>query len=119
MRTKKNKKPRMPTVDEFLLYQPRRGDFKWTTTENGMVSITVPKFTSKLGISFCNLLRKENVFTANLDEIGSLVWTQCDGNTSVKNILEQLQNKFPDQKNIDQRLFLFLQQMTSLNYISY
>ncbi|MEM0466296.1 MAG: PqqD family protein [Candidatus Thermoplasmatota archaeon] len=112
-------KPRIPTVDQFLTYVPHRGDFSWTETSDGLVHITVPKFTSKLGISFCKLLRRENTFTARLDQYGSFIWKLCDGKTSVQTILERVQQQFPNEKNIDQRLFLFLQQMHSLQYISY
>jgi len=97
---KKNKqqKPRLPTVEEMLQYQPKRADFQWETNKEGLVQIKVPKFKSNLWISFCKLIKKENVFTANMD----------------KKVLDK---EFPKEKNIDQRLFLFIQQMIGLNYI--
>ena len=121
MRIRKHKpqKPQLPTAEQFLTFTPRRLDFQWKINNEGRVEIIVPKFTSNVGVTFCKLLRKENKFTAHLDEIGSLVWQQCDGNHTVKQILEALQKKFPNQKEIDQRLFLFFQQMRSLNYLEY
>ena len=65
------------------------------------------------------MLRRQNAFEAHLDRLGSLIWTVCDGTKTVKEILELITNKFPDEKNIDQRLFLFLQQLKALNYLSY
>lgn len=56
---------------------------------------------------------------ANLDRLGSLIWNQCDGKKNVREILEVITTEFPEEKNIDQRLFLFLQQLKALNYISY
>lgn len=112
-------KQKLPTVEQFLTFLPVRAEYPWTTTTDGLIHITVPKFSSKVGISFCKLLRKDNMFTANLDKYGSCIWKHCDGKTPVKTILEQMQKQFPDEKNIDQRLFLFLQQMNSLNYITY
>jgi hypothetical protein len=79
----------------------------------------VPKFTSKIGKSFCRVLKKENVFKANLDKLGSAIWKQCDGTKSVKEILAVVTKESPDEKNIDQRLFLFLQQLYALHYIRY
>ena len=107
------------TVDEFLQYRPRRVDFEWFKDKDDLVRIKVPKFKSRLGKSFCKIIKKENVFTANLDPVGSLVWINCDGRNKVKDILEILKKESPKEKNIDQRLFLFLQQMESLNYIAY
>jgi Coenzyme PQQ synthesis protein D (PqqD) len=59
------------------------------------------------------------VFTANLDALGSMIWKQCDGTKTVKQILEMITKEFPDEKDIDQRLFLFLQQLNALNYITF
>ena len=114
---RKKNKPRLPTVDEFLQYIPKRREFEWNVNSEGIVEILVPKFKSKFGKSFCNLIRKENLFAAKMDKIGSTVWKECDGKKSVKTILNSLKKKFPKEKDIDQRLFLFLQQMYSLNYI--
>jgi hypothetical protein len=114
----KKSKPRLPTEKEFLTKRPQREDFEWYTDEQGYVHIQVPKFTSTLGISFCKLIRKENVFSANLDAIGSRIWKQCDGEHTVKDILNLLKKEFHKEKNIDQRLYLFLQQMYSLHYLT-
>jgi len=121
MLRKKNKQPqpRLPTVDEFLEFIPKRLDFEWQTNDEGLVTMKVPKFTSNLGKSFCKVLRKDDTFVANLDKLGSLVWKNCDGVNTVKQILEILKTEFPDAKNIDQRLFLYLQQMKNLDYIYY
>jgi hypothetical protein len=64
-------------------------------------------------------LRKDDVFTANLDALGSVIWKQCDGTKTVQQILEVVSKEFPDEKNLDQRLFLFLQQLKALNYLTY
>jgi Coenzyme PQQ synthesis protein D (PqqD) len=83
------------------------------------VVITVPKFAGKLGKSFCKTLKRDNTFKANLDTLGSTIWKQCDGIKTVKEILDVVTREFPHEKNIDQRLFLFLQQLRALGYIVY
>jgi hypothetical protein len=87
--------------------------------DDGLVRITVPKFTSKFGKSFCKVLKRDNTFSANLDKLGSSIWKQCEGTKTVKEILDVVTKEFPDEKNIDQRLFLFLQQLRALCYIVY
>jgi len=106
-------------VEEFLTYIPRRLDFKWITDKDGLVHITVPKFESNIGKKFCSLLKKEQLITADMDKLGSLVWKHCDGRKSVQDILKILEKEFPDQQNLDQRLFLFIQQMDQLHYLTY
>ena len=114
---RKKNKPKRPTTDEFLQYIPNRTELEWAVNSKGLVEIMVPKFKSKFGKSFLNLIKKENKFAAKMDKIGSTVWKECDGKKRVKDILDILNKKFPKEKNIDQRLFLFLQQMHSLKYI--
>jgi len=109
---------RLPTVEEMLSFRPRRMDFEWYTNEEGLVRIKVPKFTSNFGKSFCKIIKKDNIFTASMDKIGSIVWTESDGKKTVKDILNIIKKEFPDEEEIDQRLFLFLQQMDSLGYIA-
>ncbi len=115
----KQEKYRLPTIEEFLQYRPRRLDFEWSTNAEGLVEMTVPKFKGNLGKSFCKVIRKDNMFTAKMDRLGSLVWKNCDGGKTVGQILEMVKKEFPKEKNIDQRLFSFIQQMVSLNYIDY
>ena len=118
-KNKEKKKYRLPSVEEFLQQKPKRLDFKWSTNEEGLVEIMVPKFKGNLGKTFCKVIRKENMFIANLDRLGSLVWENCDGEKTVDKILEIVKKEFPGENNMDQRLFSFIQQMVSLNYIDY
>ena len=119
MLRKNKEKYRPPTAEEFLQYRPKRLDFEWSEKADGLVELKVPKFKSNFGKSFCKVIKKDNTFTANMDKLGSLIWKNCDGRKTVKDILNLLEKEFPDEKDIDQRLFLFIQQMGSLNYIIY
>lgn len=113
----KNKKPLLPTEEEFLEYTPNRVDLEWKVNSEGLVEIKIPKFKSNFGKSFCRVIKKENYFIANMDKLGSIVWQNCNGINTVKDILEIIRTKFPDEKNVDQRLFLFVQQLHSLKYL--
>jgi hypothetical protein len=114
----KNSK-RLPTAEEFLQFIPKRLDFEWFKNEEGLVRIKVPKFKSNIGKSFCKVIKKENVFTANLDKLGSIVWLHSNGRNSVKDILQIVKKEFSKEENLDQRLFFFLSQLKNLNYIDY
>ena len=121
MLKRKNKQNRYnaPTVDEFLKYVPVREEYEWYLDEQGLVQIKIPKFTSSLGKSFLKVIKKDDKFTANMDKIGTIVWKNCDGKKTVNDILEIVKKEFPNENEIDQRLFLFLQQMKALNYLNY
>ena len=115
----KKAKKRQPTVDEFLQFRPKRIDIEWNLNSKGLVDLKVPKFKSNFGKSFCRVIKRDQYITANLDKIGSIVWQHCDGVKTVEYILEIIKKNFPKEENIDQRLFLFLQQMQSLNYLDF
>ena len=117
MKSKKQK--RKPTISEFLSFVPVRADYEWTVDDEGIVHIKVPKFQSKWGKRMCKLLHRKETFTADMDRLGSLVWMQCTGKNTVEDILDVLKKEYGDEKDLDQRLFLFLRQMKNLNYISY
>lgn len=118
LRKNKPKKRRLPTVDEFLMFIPKRAELEWSTNKEGLVEIKTPKFNSRFGKSFCKVIKKDNTFTANMDKLGSLVWKNCDGRKSGGEILKLLEKEFPKEENLTQRLILFIQQMHSLNYIN-
>ena len=105
------------TVEEFLKYVPKKANLEWRLNSEGIVEITVPKFKSNFGKSLCKLIRKDNTFSAKMDKIGSFVWQEIDGKKNTSQILTKLKKKFPDEKDIDQRLFLFLRQMNNLDYL--
>jgi hypothetical protein len=108
----------LPTIDEFLKFIPKRAELEWSTNKEGLVEIKMEKFGSNLGKSFCKVIKKENYFTANMDKYGSLVWKNCNGKKTVKEILKIMEKEFQKEENLDQRLILFLQQMNSLRYIN-
>lgn len=107
------------TREEFLQFIPIKTGFPWATTAEDLVEIQVPKFKGKVGASFCKIIKRENMFTARLDKIGTCVWKHCDGRRTVQDILTLLEQTFPDEKDLDQRYFLFLHNMTHLGYINY
>ena len=118
IRKNKKPKPRPPTVEEFLQFRPKRNDIEWSKNAEGLVVLNVPKFKSNFGKSFCKTIRKEDTFPAKMDKIGTIIWENIDGKKTVKEILKILEKKYPDEEQIDQRLFLFLRQMHNLNYLN-
>ncbi len=100
------------------MFIPKRAELDWSINKQGLVEIKMPKFNSNFGKSFCKVIKKDNNFTANMDKFGSLVWKNCDGRKTVKEILKLMKKEFPKEENLNQRLILFLQQMNSLNYIN-
>lgn len=119
MPIKKKSKPRLPTKEEFLRFKPNKSDFEWVKNNEGLVEIKVIKFKGSIGKSLCRLLKRDNVFMAKMDKIGSIAWEHSDGKNTVDNLIKIIESEFPDEENIDQRLILFIQQMGQLGYMTY
>lgn len=79
--------------------------------ENGLVRIKIPKFRGKAGRWLCDVLKKPNYFTINLDEIGSLVWKMCDGEKNIGTILKEIEESMGERfekEDMERRFYLFL-----------
>lgn len=107
------------TAEEFFQLKPQRKPFEWDKNADGTITLKVPKFKREIGKKLCKLIRRKPYFSANLDDIGSFVWKNCDGSTTVKEILDELEKKFPNEEKLDKRLIHFLSQMKKLGYIHY
>ena len=121
---RKNKEPkeeqRMPTREEYLQFRPiKNPNLEWSENDEGIVEIQVPKFKSNFGNSFLNVIKKDKTFSAKMDKIGTIVWKESDGLKTLEDILKILEKEFPDQKDLCDRLIVFIQQMTNLEYMSY
>ncbi len=63
----------------------------------GTVSISVPRFTGRMGRGFCRLARINPEFNLNLDAYGSLIWLLIDGKTGVRELGLVLREEYGDR----------------------
>jgi hypothetical protein len=81
--------------DDVMKSRPVRNSLiKWEKRENGEVSLVVPQKSTlwvKI-ISRAFMLPRSRVVV--LDEVGSYVWTMCDGHNSIDSIVRTLRNKY-------------------------
>jgi hypothetical protein len=92
--------------------------FEWEVDEKTQNVIVIrPKFTSKWGKKILlPLLGKQN-FRIKLDPLGSIVWKHCDGEHTIRDILELLQTNFPDEEDLPKRLTMFIHQLVREKFI--
>jgi hypothetical protein len=82
---------------------------KWETTEEGKVVVLVPKFKNPFLVKWILPYLAKPFFRIKLDEIGSQIWQQCDGATSISTIAESLKAKFGDSvEPVDARINKYL-----------
>ena len=83
------------TRDDVMKSRPVRNSLiKWEEAENGEVSLVVPQKETLWvkAVSKVFMLPKSRVVV--LDEVGSSVWTMCDGHNSIDTIVRALTNKY-------------------------
>lgn len=70
----------------------RMFEFEEGPTAN--VTLLIPKFRDKILGKYLQPIIKKKYYRVKLDTLGSFVWTQCDGRTTVNEIAERLRQKF-------------------------
>jgi hypothetical protein len=66
----------------------------WVAREGDLVTVLVPKFTSRFARRwFVPLLAKPDL-RVRLDAVGSFVWAQCDGTATIRQIGERVTAQF-------------------------
>jgi len=101
LRRKKKKAPEIPR-NEFLKIKPvRNPNLKWEKNKDGEVTIFIPleqpqtkkKKRRKKGL-FSKISSTPKEKRVQLDSVGSIVWSLCDGEKTVKDIVEYLHKKY-------------------------
>jgi len=88
--------------------------------ENGQVSVLVPRFTNKYLVKYLSPRLKSPFVKAKLDEFGSQVWLEIDGEKNVQSISENLLRKFGDRiQPVNERLTKFLTQLYTYSFIKF
>jgi len=88
--------------------------------EDGKITILKPKFKNKFMLKYVVPKLNNPNFKVNLDEFGSFVWEQIDGNLTVDEIGNKLRENFKeDVEPVYERLSLFIQSIERYKFIEY
>jgi len=67
---------------------------KWADRDGDLVTVLVPKFSSRFALRwFVPLLAKPEM-RVHLDAVGSFVWRQCDGSATIREIGDRVAARF-------------------------
>ncbi|MEK9138860.1 MAG: PqqD family protein [Bacteroidota bacterium] len=101
----------------LLALKPKR-NLEWETGQANTVVLVIPKFKNRLLIKWLvPMLAKPNI-KVNLDERGSHIWRQCDGNTTVARMGEEMSTKFGEPLDSTyERIGKFVQQLARDKFV--
>lgn len=93
---------------------------KWETNTHGHVHLLKPKFKWPwLKKHLLPRMKRPN-YRIKLDDKGSFIWLQCDGQTTVREMAKKHKEKFgEDVEPLLDRLALFLQSLEKNQFITY
>ncbi len=81
----------------------------WETADNGNVVVLVPKFHNELLVKWLVPHLRYPHVRVKLDKLGSFVWKQIDGRTTVAEIVERLRSEFAGTaESAEERIRTFL-----------
>lgn len=81
--------------DDLLKSRPIRNSLiKWEESENGEVSLVVPQKSTLWVRIISRIFMLPRSRVVALDEVGSFVWTMCDGHNSIDSVVRTLCNKY-------------------------
>ena len=90
--------------------------------EDGLVKIKTIKFEGRLGKWLCDVMKKPNYIIVNLDELGSFIWKRCNGETTVREILDELRKDMGDRfekEGMEPRSFYFMRMLRNRRFLTW
>ena len=89
----------------------------WKKNDDGLVTLILPKFKSKIGKVFASRLKNPN-YEVKLDAIGAFLWKECDGRNSVHEISIELVKEFGDEiEPVYERIKIYINMLKNLKAI--
>lgn len=102
--------------ENYLEKKPQRAEINWTE-KNGIITLEIEnkglfnKFAQKF-------FKKPKISYIHLDEMGSFIWPFLDGNKTIIEIGELVQEKFGEKANpLYERLAEYMRRLASYGFI--
>ena len=118
--SRKNKGERRLRDENYLERCPLRPEhMPWSTDENGIVTLDIENKGIMNRIAQ-KLFKKPKVTHIHLDEIGSFVWPMIDGNRTIAEMGEPLEEHFGEKaKPTYERLAQFFKILESYGFVEW
>lgn len=118
--SRKNKGKRRQRDENYLERCPLRPEhIPWSTDEDGMVTLDIENKGIMNRIAQ-KLFKKPKITHIHLDEIGSFVWPMIDGNHTIADMGEPLEEHFGEKaKPTYERLAQFFKILESYGFVEW
>lgn len=90
---------------------------EWKDNDQGLVTLILPKFKSKIGKVFASMF-KNPMYEVKLDAVGAFLWRECDGKNNIYEISQDMVKEFGDEiEPVYERIKIFINMLKNLNAI--
>jgi hypothetical protein len=115
------KKPPPLNRRDLLRSKPVRNTrLTWEQMDDGVVMLSIPRRNTWWIHLLSKIFYVPSKRTIVLDEIGSWVWTRCDGGHTVEYLISTLRGRYKlDQKEAEVSTLTYLKQLTEKGLIGF
>jgi len=109
----------MKKEENYLEKIPARGNFEWTTDNDGLVTLQIENkgIFNKIAQK---LFKKPKISYVHLDKMGSFIWPIIDGKKSILEISEDVDKEFGEEaKPLYERLAKYFQILSSYGFVTF
>lgn len=109
----------MKKEENYLEKVPVKGNFEWNKDDDGIVTLQIENkgiFNKIAQILF----KKPRISYVHLDKMGSFIWPIIDGEKSILEISEAVDNEFGEEaKPLYERLAKYFQILASYGFVTF
>ena len=99
------------STQNLLELKPER-NLEWEMSEDQRVALLVPRFRNKFLVRWLVPRLHRPTFRVTLDEYGSFLWQESDGQTTVRELGERLKARFGDTvEPVYDRIHAFIREL--------
>ena len=109
----------MKKEENYLEKIPQKGDFEWTTDDDGIVTLHIENKGIVNRIAQ-KLLKKPRISYVHLDKMGSFIWPIIDGEKSILDMAEAVDKEFGEEAQpLYERLAKYIQILASYGFVTF
>lgn len=113
------KKKKDKAIQNFLEKIPKRADIRWTTDDEGIITLEIDNkgWANWIANKF---FRRPKVSYIHLDKFGSFVWEIIDGESDIIALGKKVESAFGEEANpLYERLAQYFRILESYHFISW
>jgi len=116
----RRKKPILSRDQVYASRPMRNPNLRWERTEEGLVVLAIPRREDLLGKILTIVFVVPKSRSVQLDEVGSFVWDLCDGENSIREMIDRLSGEYKlNRKEADVSLTTYLRDLAKRGIVGF